>query len=88
MTSLRGNSRRGSEHDLRTLTREFLTHEAVLKRGGGPEAIERQHSKGRMTARERVEALLRSRARRRSRSDYGPPSRCTKNGAARSPRAS
>jgi 3-methylcrotonyl-CoA carboxylase beta subunit len=58
VTSLRGNSRRGPEHDLRTLTGEFLAQEAVLRRGGGPEAILRQHSKGRMTARERVEKLL------------------------------
>jgi 3-methylcrotonyl-CoA carboxylase beta subunit len=58
VTSLRGNSRRGSEEDLRTLTGEYLAQEALLRRGGGPEAIERQHSKGRKTARERIEKLL------------------------------
>jgi 3-methylcrotonyl-CoA carboxylase beta subunit len=58
VTSLRGNSRRGPEQDLRTVTRDFLAQEALLKEGGGPEAIERQHSKGRQTARERIEKLL------------------------------
>ena len=58
MTSLRGHARRGPEHDLRTLTGEYLAQEAQLRRGGGPEAIERQHSKGRKTARERIEGLL------------------------------
>ena len=32
--------------------------EAQLRQGGGPAAIERQHAKGRKTARERIEALL------------------------------
>ena len=58
MTSLGGQVRRGPEHDLRTLTSEFLAQEAQLREGGGPEAIERQHSKGRKTARERVDGLL------------------------------
>jgi 3-methylcrotonyl-CoA carboxylase beta subunit len=58
VTSLSGHARRGPEHDLRTLTSEFVAQEAQLRLGGGPEAIERQHSKGRKTARERVEALL------------------------------
>ena len=58
MTSLRGHARRGPEHDLRTLTTEYLAQEAQLEAGGGPEAIERQHSKGRKTARERIEGLL------------------------------
>jgi 3-methylcrotonyl-CoA carboxylase beta subunit len=58
VTSLSGHARRGPEHDLRSLTAEFVAQEAQLRLGGGPEAIERQHSKGRKTARERVEALL------------------------------
>ena len=32
--------------------------ESEIKLGGGPKAIERQHSKGRLTARERIEKLL------------------------------
>jgi 3-methylcrotonyl-CoA carboxylase beta subunit len=40
------------------VTRDFLAQEALLRQGGGPEAIERQHSKGRKTARERIEKLL------------------------------
>lgn len=32
--------------------------EAVLRVGGGPEAIERQHAKGRLTARERIDRLI------------------------------
>ena len=54
----RTTARRGPEHDLRTLTAEFLAQEARLRQGGGPEAIERQHAKGRKTARERIETLL------------------------------
>jgi acetyl-CoA carboxylase carboxyltransferase component len=43
---------------LRDLTREYLAAEAKLRLGGGPTAIERQHEKGRLTARERVERLI------------------------------
>jgi len=32
--------------------------EAQAQQGGGPERIERQHAQGKMTARERLEALL------------------------------
>ena len=32
--------------------------EDVIRRGGGPSAIERQHKKGRLTARERVARLI------------------------------
>jgi acetyl-CoA carboxylase carboxyltransferase component len=35
-----------------------MAQEDQLRLGGGPEAIERQHAKGRKTARERIEALL------------------------------
>jgi 3-methylcrotonyl-CoA carboxylase beta subunit len=51
-------ARHQSDRDLRALTAELLEEEARLRLGGGPEAIERQHAKGRMTARERIEALL------------------------------
>lgn len=43
---------------LRELTEEFHQSEAKIRLGGGPAAIERQHKKGRLTARERVENLL------------------------------
>jgi len=44
--------------DLRASTREFLAIEAKLMEGGGAKAIERQHEKGRLTARERVAKLI------------------------------
>ena len=40
------------------LTAELMAEEDRLRLGGGPEAIERQHAKGRKTARERIAALL------------------------------
>jgi len=43
---------------LRELTEEFLAIEKQLRLGGGVKAIERQHKKKRLTARERVERLL------------------------------
>ena len=43
---------------LRAITEEFLQTERQLRLGGGLKAIERQHKKNRLTARERVEALL------------------------------
>lgn len=47
-----------AEPDLRELTREFAAIEETLRQGGGKGAIARQHEKGRMTARERIAALL------------------------------
>ncbi len=43
---------------LRATTHEFLKQEAQIRLGGGPKAIERQHEKGRLTARERVDRLV------------------------------
>jgi acetyl-CoA carboxylase carboxyltransferase component len=43
---------------LRELTENFKRTEADLRLGGGPKAIDRQHEKGRLTARERLEKLL------------------------------
>lgn len=40
------------------ITRETLAAEAKLREGGGSKAIERQHEKGRLTARERVSKLV------------------------------
>ncbi|MEZ6243840.1 MAG: carboxyl transferase domain-containing protein [Phycisphaerales bacterium] len=43
---------------LQSLTAEFLATEAKIREGGGPKAIERQHAKNRLTARERVAKLI------------------------------
>ncbi|MGP1347737.1 MAG: acyl-CoA carboxylase subunit beta [Phycisphaerales bacterium] len=48
---------------LRALNEEFQQVETQIRLGGGPKAIERQHERGRMTARERIEALVDSGAR-------------------------
>jgi acetyl-CoA carboxylase carboxyltransferase component len=51
-------STREREPDLREATRRVLAEAEILCQGGGPEAIKRQHDKGRMTARERITALI------------------------------
>jgi len=38
--------------------RELRTREEQLRAGGGPAAVARQHSKGRLTARERIARLI------------------------------
>ncbi|MFO0830297.1 MAG: carboxyl transferase domain-containing protein [Phycisphaerales bacterium] len=43
---------------LRELTDSFLVTEAAIRQGGGKSAIDRQHEKGRLTARERIALLL------------------------------
>jgi len=43
---------------LRELNETFKRAEADIRQGGGMKAIERQHGKGRLTARERVEKLV------------------------------
>ncbi|MGI9066854.1 MAG: acyl-CoA carboxylase subunit beta [Pyrinomonadaceae bacterium] len=43
---------------LRELTAELQELEAKLRLGGGPEKIEKQHSQGKLTARERLDLLL------------------------------
>jgi 3-methylcrotonyl-CoA carboxylase beta subunit len=43
---------------LRELTNELQELEARLRLGGGPDKIERQHSQGKLTARERIDLLL------------------------------
>jgi acetyl-CoA carboxylase carboxyltransferase component len=43
---------------LRALTDEFLATERTIRLGGGAKAIERQHEKGRLTARERIARLV------------------------------
>jgi 3-methylcrotonyl-CoA carboxylase beta subunit len=44
--------------DWQTLLSEFEKSAAIIKTGGGTKAIERQHSKGRLTARERIAHLV------------------------------
>jgi acetyl-CoA carboxylase carboxyltransferase component len=50
--------RTGSVSRLSALTRELQQLEERLRQGGGPEKIERQHSQGKLTARERIALLL------------------------------
>ncbi len=53
-----GGSAGTSGSDLRGLTEQMLRVEAKIREGGGSKAIERQHEKGRLTARERVDRLV------------------------------
>jgi len=46
------------EPDLRESAARLLAEEDAIRLGGGPEAIRRQHEKGRKTARERIAALI------------------------------
>ncbi len=43
---------------LRELSDQLLQLETQLRRGGGPDKIDRQHQQGKLTARERIELLL------------------------------
>lgn len=43
---------------LRDTNDAFLAIERTIRLGGGPKAIERQHDKGRLTARERIDLLI------------------------------
>src|SRR6266851_178207 len=43
---------------LKTLTAEYRELKARLEQGGGPDKVRRQHEQGKLTARERIEALL------------------------------
>jgi len=47
-----------SKQSLAALTMQIRAEEEQLADGGGPQAIERQHAKGRLTARERIQGLL------------------------------
>jgi 3-methylcrotonyl-CoA carboxylase beta subunit len=49
---------RSHDPDLRAVTAERLAEEEGIRLGGGAAAIERQHAKGRKTARERIDALF------------------------------
>src|SRR4051794_13849655 len=48
----------GSPRDIRRLCEDLAGLEAKLRLGGGPKKIEKQHSEGKLTARERIERLL------------------------------
>jgi acetyl-CoA carboxylase carboxyltransferase component len=48
----------GAAPSLRDHVAEFLKIEAKIKLGGGKSAIDRQHEKGRLTARERIASLV------------------------------
>src|SRR5947208_16097959 len=43
---------------LKTLTAEYRELQQRLEQGGGPDKVRRQHEQGKLTARERVAALL------------------------------
>ena len=43
---------------LNQLVVDFLSQEEQIRSGGGPEAIQRQHDRGRLTARERIDELV------------------------------
>src|SRR5258707_882286 len=45
-------------HDLTQIVEELQREERILREGGGPKALIRQHEKARMTARERIARLL------------------------------
>src|SRR5438552_3429089 len=53
----RPDTRRPTEPGLREVTARLLAEEETIREGGGPDAIARQHAKGRKTARERIAAL-------------------------------
>jgi acetyl-CoA carboxylase carboxyltransferase component len=52
------SARQATEPDLRAATERLRAEQGVLHEGGGAEAVSRQHSKGRKTARERIAALI------------------------------
>jgi 3-methylcrotonyl-CoA carboxylase beta subunit len=52
------NDAKESISRLQTLATELKDIESILRQGGGPEKIERQHRQGKLTARERIELLF------------------------------
>lgn len=46
------------QKDLKSLIRTINEQEAVIRKGGGEKRMQKQHEKGKMTARERIEMLL------------------------------
>lgn len=47
-----------TEQDLKSLIREINKTEAEIKKGGGEKRIQKQHDKGKLTARERIDMLV------------------------------
>ncbi len=47
-----------ADRTLATIARELAATEEIIRQGGGSAAIERQHAKGRLTARERIAQLV------------------------------
>ena len=47
-----------SGNNLRAVSEQFVQQEVAIRLGGGPKAIERQHEKNRLTARERIDRLI------------------------------
>ena len=66
---------------------QVRNQEEIIQQGGGEKAIESQHKKGRLTARERI-ALLIDPGTAFFELGASPPGGCTRNGAARRRRAS
>jgi acetyl-CoA carboxylase carboxyltransferase component len=58
VTTPSATARGGPAIDLRAVTALYQAQEAEIRQGGGASAIERQHAKGRKTARERIQMLL------------------------------
>ncbi|MBL9141329.1 MAG: acyl-CoA carboxylase subunit beta, partial [Phycisphaerae bacterium] len=52
------NASQAPARDLRGVTAQYLAEAARVEQGGGASGIERQHRHGRLTARERIAALL------------------------------
>jgi acetyl-CoA carboxylase carboxyltransferase component len=52
------NSSSTSAQDMKSLIREINKTEAEIKKGGGEKRIKKQHNKGKMTARERIDMLI------------------------------
>src|SRR5262249_55522402 len=49
---------RPMSQELSRLVEDLRREESVIRQGGGPKAISRQHAKGRLTARERIAGLI------------------------------
>lgn len=55
---MKANSGNGESFSLNKLIKEINETEAKIKQGGGERRIEKQHKKGKLTARERIEKLI------------------------------
>ena len=58
MDFMSGTTSTTSESPLREATNEYIEAAETVRAGGGPKGAERQHRLGRMTARERIDALV------------------------------